>query len=52
MATPARWREVGELPVIMEEVSETSDWSSASRSASWVAQKEGMSTGLGAMMDV
>lgn len=51
IARPARWRAVGELLVTREEVSRTSDWSSASRSASCVVQKEATSTAsLGAMM--
>lgn len=44
MATPARWREVGDVVEMREEVSESSDWSSFSRRASWVVAKEGMST--------
>lgn len=51
IARPARWREVGEVVVIREEVSESSDWSSKSRRASWVVAKEGMFTApLGAIV--
>jgi len=50
MATPARWSEVGDVAVMREEVSASSDWSSASRRLSWVVAKEAMSTAsLGAM---
>ena len=53
MARPAFWRAVGEALEIRDEVSDSSDWSSASRRASWVAAKEGMSTAsLGAMVRV
>ena len=44
IARPARWREIGEVVEIREEVSESSDWSSKSRSASWVVANDGMST--------
>lgn len=53
IARPARWREVGEVLVMRDAVSESSDCSSASRRASWVVAKEGISTGiasLGAMV--
>ncbi len=53
MARPARWRAVGDVLEIRDEVSESSDWSSASKSASWVVAKEGMSTAsLGAIICV
>jgi hypothetical protein len=53
MARPAFWRAVGEVLEIRDEVSDSSDWSSASKRASWVAAKEGMSTAsLGAMVRV
>ena len=52
MAIPALWREVGEVLEIRDEVSLSSDWSSASRRASWVVAKAGISTAsLGAMLD-
>ena len=47
IAIPARWREVGLVLDIREEVSESSDWSSASRRESWVVAKEAMSTAVG-----
>lgn len=47
IAIPARWREVGLVLDIREEVSESSDWSSASRRESWVVAKEEMSTAVG-----
>ena len=51
IAIPARWRDVGDVLEIREEVSESSDWSSASRRASWVVAKEGTSTApLGAIV--
>lgn len=51
IATPARWRAVGDEADIRVEVSLSSDCSSASRSVSWVVAKEGMSTALlGAMI--
>jgi len=51
MAMPARWREVGDVLEMREEVSESSDWSSASRRESWVVAKEGISTAsLGAIV--
>ena len=51
IATPARWSAVGEVLDIRDEVSLSSDWSSASRRASCVVANEGMSTAfLGAMV--
>lgn len=51
IARPARWSDVGEVLVMREAVSESSDWSSASKRASWVVANEGMSTGsLGDMV--
>lgn len=51
IARPARWREVGEVLVIREEVSLSSESSSDCRRESCVAAKEGMSTApLGAMV--
>lgn len=44
MARPARCKKVGEVLEISDEVSWSSDWSSASRSASWVVAKDGTST--------
>ncbi len=53
IATPARWSAVGEELEIRDDVSESSDWSSRSRSASWVVAKAGMSiASLGDMVCV
>lgn len=53
IARPARCSAEGEVLDIRDEVSESSDWSSASSSVSWVVAKAGMSTAsLGAMVCV
>jgi len=39
IARPARWREVGEVLVSRDDVSDSSDWSSASRRESWGVAK-------------
>ncbi len=50
MARPARCSAAGDVLEIKDDVSRSSDWSSASRSASWVVAKEGMSiASFGAM---
>lgn len=50
MARPARCSAVGDVLEIKDDVSKSSDWSSASRSASCVVAKEGMSiASFGAM---
>jgi len=43
MPRPARCSAAGEVLEIKDDVSKSSDWSSASRSASWVVAKEGIS---------